>query len=544
MTRLYYNIFSISYDSLKIYNSIDDIEKWDEQRKNFNFQINDLIFKFISKKNKNNSSDDQFSLDYINFFLSHHVATRIKYFNNRASKFIFIFFSFISRYILTIRLFMSILKKYVFDYKLDNLTKLKDCTLCIGFPKHSFNYSNQYMETPNSFIEYCLTKNIFDEKENIVSIDEYVRKSYNWRNYKKSNHIDPLSFNRNIVQNSFSLLRLAIFFPLSFYYFFIFIKENKSLSISKFSYYLRNKLISKKYLSLYQRLSKMKISINNIIFLHTHYIYGSIFKGYYQDKIKTFTYSQNYHIPTSKINASWLSKDMNSINLKPEILVKELYTRLFSEFYMNPINFTFHGKFFSKIRGIINDKYKTNLINSRSEEEKNNFYLEENLYSNLGYEKIEILNLDSNKSILFCDNSIESKEHNITRDLFGDIIALEDFMYSFYYEIIYVAKSLNYNLYYKGKYWQDLDKVSVLEKASNSLNYQIHRIDPYSKVCISNDNKFDCILNYPFTSTYYTFNYMTNKNLFYVPTNYIKSFDNNTENLCLGKQQLTNYLKN
>tara|TARA_A100001011_G_C13998389_1_gene710269 strand:- start:117 stop:797 length:681 start_codon:yes stop_codon:yes gene_type:complete len=223
--------------------------------------------------------------------------------------------------------------------------------------------------------------------------------------------------------------------------------------------------------------------------------------------------------------------------------MEELNTRLFSEFYLNPINFSNHGKFFSKIRGVLNEKYHLKLIDSESSDEINNKYHCEKTYSNLGYENFEFLDLESTNNILFCDNSIESREDNISRDMFGDFIALEEFMYNFYKEIISVAKSLNYNLYYKGKYWQDQKKLSILDKASLALNYEVIKIDPYSKLIFSKNKKFDCIINYPFTSTYYTFGDLGEKNLFFIPTIYINSFNKNIRDICLGRNNLEKTLR-
>ena len=161
----------------------------------------------------------------------------------------------------------------------------------------------------------------------------------------------------------------------------------------------------------------------------------------------------------------------------------------------------------------------------------------------MGYENIEIIDLGEDRSILFCDNSIESKEKNISRDFFGDIIALEDFMYNFYKEIIYAAKTLNIKVYYKGKYWQNSEKQNIIWRVSKLYNYKINYVDPYSKLMTLNQKKFDCIINYPFTSTYYTFQNLGLRNLFFIPSSYSKIFDSTIKDICLGKDQLIKNLK-
>ena len=543
MFRLYYSIFSISYDSLRLYHSINEIDKWNHERILINSKINNIILSFLSKRTKRKKINDQFFLDYINFFLCHHISNRKKYYNEKVSKFTFIFLSFIDKYLISFRLILSSIKNYVLNYNLDNIAKISDCTVCIGFPEHAFSYSNEYNSNPSSFVEFSLNNNIFNEDENILSIEEYKRPSFK-HDRKRLNFLSPKSFKRNSIKKKLSFLKAISVLPALFYFYIISFKNNKTLSISVFSYFFRNEQISIRNIDLIRKLKTINISINNIIFLHTHYIYGKVFKGLDEKKIKTFHYSQNYQLPTSSIISDWLSQNLNSTTINVDSIVKELYIRLFSEYYLNPINFSYHGKFFSKIRSLLNEKFKINLIGLDSLEEKTNKYKEGNNYSNVGYENIETIDLKSSRTILFLDNSIESRDENISRNMFGDFIALEEFMFEFYKEIISVAKSLDYKLYYKGKYWQEKNSQSVLDKASMSLNYNIHKIDPYSKLALLNNKKFDCILNYPFTSTYFTFSNLGDRNLFFIPTNYVTSFDKNTKDICLGKNNLEKKLKN
>ena len=144
MLRLYYSIFSISYDSLKKYYSTYKIEEWDYERKKINKKINKKIFDFLSIRTNRRKTRDQFFLDYINYFVCQHISSRNKFYRYGISKLEFILYSFVQKYITTCRLLASTLKSFSITYELRYLMKIKDCTLCIGFPEHAFNYSKKH----------------------------------------------------------------------------------------------------------------------------------------------------------------------------------------------------------------------------------------------------------------------------------------------------------------------------------------------------------------------------------------------------------------
>ena len=381
---------------------------------------------------------------------------------------------------------LTSIKNHITNYDISKISKIESCTLCIGFPDHSFNYSQDYHINPNSFVEYSLFNKIYSQNEKIISLDEYTRPSKIKSIKNKIKFSKPLNFKRFKIKKKTNITNLLTLFPFIVHSLFDFFRSYKSFSILAFSYFLRNKTISEKYLRVYDRLIKKGVKVNNIILLHTHYIYGSVFSLFDRSKIKTFNYSQNYLIPTSNINNEWTLQNNNFNKIPTKKLLDELYLRLFSEYYINPINFSLHGKFFSSMRQKINKKYGTRFIDSNSIEETQNKHYHSNIFSNLGYENIEIIDLGEDRSILFCDNSIESKEKNISRDFFGDIIALEDFMYNFYKEIIYAAKTLNIKVYYKGKYWQNSEKQNIIWRVSKLYNYKINYVDPYSKLMTLN----------------------------------------------------------
>ena len=60
MIGFYNKIFNISLDAIKEYYLINNIEDWDNKRKRFNFEINDFVFNYSSRKLKSRKINDQF----------------------------------------------------------------------------------------------------------------------------------------------------------------------------------------------------------------------------------------------------------------------------------------------------------------------------------------------------------------------------------------------------------------------------------------------------------------------------------------------------
>lgn len=540
MINLFYKIFSLSFNSFGEYNnSINEILKWESNRRKITFSLNNIIFNFIKKKRKRRKSNDQFILDYINFFIHYHLSNRYKLLNKGVSKSKFVFSSFFKFYFFAFKTLLSSIKIYAFDFELNKIPNIKKCTICIGFPKHSFNYSKKYMSYPSSFIEYLMINDFINFKDNIISIDEYIRPSFETET-NKLNQKTPDNFDRNIISkkfNSLKFLKIIFFIP---YYYYYFVKTHQSLSFLLFSYFLRNEIFSKTFSKLFNNIKNKNIIIKNIFVLNQQNISGIIYNGEFNKIIRYFNYGQHYIIGTSSINSSFIGTNKN---LERSAVTEELQSRLFSEFHLNPINFSQFSKNFSKARDLINKYYGTNIIDSKSKIEKENKYFKENSHSNLGYEKIEILKFTSPKNILFCDNSIDSKELNFSRELLGDFLALKNFMYNFHREIVEVSKELKYDIYFKGKYKNNQLLNSLMDEISSEFKLKIHKINPYSKIIISENKKFNFNVNFPFTSTHLTLKKLSDKSLFYIPSNFVGGFDPKINDICLGKKSLNNLLK-
>jgi len=539
MIKLFNQIFMISFNSYTEYvSSINNINNWEIKRRNIYNSLNDLVFTFIKRKSLKTKINNQFLLDYINYFLYDHFSIRYKYLKNRRIKSKFIFWSFIQLYLSSLRTILISVKNNSFDFELGKISDIKDVNVCIGFPVHAFNYNIEYINNPGSFIEYLIVNNFIKENDKILSINEYIRPSFKLEK-KLKNQISPKNFKRILINRKFNFLRLLInLFSIPYLFFYFFIK-NKSFSFSFFSYFVRNYLLSQHFNFLIQKIQNRKITIKNIFVLNHQNISGLIYKKY-QKLIKFFNYSQHYTIATSSIN-SYLIGNNKGLDLSK--IISELHTRLFSEFHLNPINFSNYSKNFSKFRNLINQKYNIRTLDKNSKIEINNSYFKEKVFSNIGYENLEFIKFNSSKNIMFCDNTIESMELNFSRDIMGDIIALKEFIYHFHKEIYEVSKESNYNLYFKGKYMNNLVLNLMMEEISNSLNIKIYVINSYSKIILPNNQKFDLTIHLPFSSTYYTFNHLSKKSIYFIPTDYIEIFEQNINDICVGKENLKNLLK-
>ena len=124
----------------------------------------------------------------------------------------------------------------------------------------------------------------------------------------------------------------------------------------------------------------------------------------------------------------------------------------------------------------------------------------------------------------------------------GDILALKNFIYDFHKEIAGISKFHNYNLYFKGKYSNTKILSSMIDEISKSLNINIYIINPYSKILVSDNRKFDLAIHFPFTSTHYTFTHLANKSIYYIPNSYVENFDKNINDICLGEENLKKIL--
>jgi hypothetical protein len=538
MNSFFYNFFSISFDSYKSFiSSYNFIDKWEKKRRNTYFSINDLVFKSIYNKSLKSKDHDQFILDFINYFIHEHLSFRFTFLNSNYSKSKFIFMSFVNHYFFSIKTILISIKHNAFKFNLDKLSNINSINISIGFPNHSFNYSPENINNPSSFIEYLMVNKFITEEDNILSIDEYLRPK---SKLEKENNSDyPKSFRRITLKKTSNILKLIINFLILPYLFIVYISKFRVFSFSLFSFFIRDYFFSNQFNSIIEKIDKKQIKIKNIFVLNHLNKSGLNYRGKFQSLIKQFNYGQHYVIGTSSINSDLIGSN-NTLSLSQ--ILSELPTRLFSEFHLNPINFSSYSKNFSKFRTLINEKYNINTLDISSKIEIDNKYHQDNIFSNLGYEIIEHIKFKSSRNILFFDNTIETIKQNFSNHFLGDILALKNFIYDFHKEIAGISKFYNYNLYFKGKYTNTKILNSMIDEISKSLNINIYIINPYSKVLINDNRKFDLAIHFPFTSTHYTFTHLANKSIYYIPNSYVENFDKNINDICLGEENLKKIL--
>ena len=174
-------MFIISYESVFDYEkAINNINLWDKKVRDYNKRINLEIFDFLKKQKKRNQSIIHGA---INYYINFHINSR-NYFNCKQSswlKFIFrSYVNFLRSY--SIQLFEYFKNQIIiYDYKEEN----SNIVITFGFPEHSFNYLDNIVY-PNSFIEYLLTNKIINDEMNIISLNEYIRKSKEGKVIKNS----------------------------------------------------------------------------------------------------------------------------------------------------------------------------------------------------------------------------------------------------------------------------------------------------------------------------------------------------------------------
>ena len=88
-------IFSYSYEALKFSDNKFSFESYIENRKKYNFKLNDYVLANISKlKSNKNEKPDQLLIDVVNYFITCHLKERalIFRFSRKLNKSFFIFF--------------------------------------------------------------------------------------------------------------------------------------------------------------------------------------------------------------------------------------------------------------------------------------------------------------------------------------------------------------------------------------------------------------------------------------------------------------------
>ena len=254
--------------------------------------------------------------------------------------------------------------------------------------------------------------------------------------------------------------------------------------------------------------------------------YESLSK-YYQ-----YNYSRNNIYPSAQ--KTILNEINQSFNLTIDEILEDVELDNFTLSFKNSLGFANHSIFYSKLRNEINKSYKINLDN------KIDFPIIKESYSNLGYAFIENVNLRTEKiNVIVFDIPTESVQENISRrGIHGMYSVLKSFTEVYLNDILMVFDANNFEIFYKGKY-SDINKpTTLIEKISKNKQTKINIINEYSKIDFKNGQKFDFAISQPFTSSYFNFREITNNSLYYTPDKFLDFIPRDVEGTCYGINDL------
>lgn len=536
MIKIYLFLLNKSYAELKEKKDFSNIKKIILKHKKNNFKINYYVLNRLNISFNKNREHHQLILDSVVYYFNNHLKKRISIYKISYffGSYIFIFLSIIHIFSISIFSFLKGIILFALDYKLPKINS-KKIIINIGFPEHSFSYQKT-KNFPASLIEFLKSKNSYKtEKIEYLSLDEYVRPSHK---YQKNKNLSPENLNRlksNKKLNKFAIVKIPFrLFKASI----IFFKQYKLKNILLFSFYINQYSKWHTYERLLVKINQQNIKVHEIIMMHMHDI-GIIKYQNIKLNLSVFCYSQNFLIPPASNAMRGLIKSNNSLKIVD--ILSEINFFNFSDFYHNQINFDFRVNFFNKAKKILNEKLHSNLKLYNQNDHLNDSF------SNLGYEFLNKIKLQKNKfNILFCDVTIETEEHVLSRIINGDIISTKEFGFDFYEDLIKIISNCDCQFYYKPKY--SLNKSTnqnFLNFSYNSgfdIKKKITVLEPYDKI-ILDKQKFDLMINYPFTSTYYSFNSLSKHKIYYVPDRFKEEFKNISNDVVLGFSDLTNLIR-
>ena len=536
MLKIFYFLLNKSYEELKQINDKKSFKTILFNQKKNNFKINYYVLSSLNVSFNKSREHHQLILDSVIYYFNNHLKRRI--FIYKISYFFgayfFILLSIIHIFLTSIFYFFKGIIFFALDYKLPKINS-KKVIICIGFPEHSFTYQKK-KNIPASLIEFLNYRNPYKTRKiEYLSLDEYLRPSYNIKENKKQGAIN---INRIKSSKKFNVSGI-INLPLSLFKTTLnFFKNYQVNSFLFYSFYFNQYSKWHTYERFLTKIKEQNININETIMMVNHDI-GIIKYEKIKFNLSVFCYSQNYFTPPSLNVVRELMNPENGLKIVD--ILSEINIINFSNFYHNQINFDFPVKIFNQTKKIINKKLHLNLRLYNQ-----NKYLNDS-FSNLGYEFLNKIKLQKNKfNILFCDVSIETEENVLRRIINGDIISTKEFGFDFYEDLIKIISNCDCQFYYKPKY--SLNKSTnqnFLNFSYNSgfdIKKKITVLEPYDKI-ILDKQKFDLMINYPFTSTYYSFNSLSKHKIYYVPDRFKEGFKNISNDVVLGFSDLINLIR-
>eukprot|EP01137_Pigoraptor_chileana_P029812 Opistho-2@15510 len=525
MVRPLLKIYGYSYEAMCIYGRKDlGFGEWVSERKRINLGINTEVFTYIGKAFATGTAStaafsQQFCLDVFSGQLKKHFRHRYATYQTChkmpfLKKELFMWLSLWHAGTDVLKdLFVS-LRGFRCRFGIDYTGVSGKVAVCIGFPEHAFSYDPHEMKYPKSFVEYLISKkNLAGSGEQFLTIDEYQRpsKKHETAGNTEAEAFLPMEFAHTKLAAVTEIMGWGTAIRLFFRECSNYWQRTKKPGLFLLVAYIRQSLTARRYLSMLEALTSKNVSISRIYILAFHELgllkYGSA----YDKLIEVYSYSQNFFVPPSKeVSRNMLNQQTV---FEGDALLEECDLPVFSFYARNPIGFAFHSVLINCCKEYVNGRFGLRLPLA-------SYDISEAIPVNLGYETYCTLTLtDQEKAILVFDVPTESDNKDLGRSIIGDKTAKPDFLGSFFTDIVYLSRKYNCKIFLKPKYSLSSpelpeDYKSMIGSIQKELGPLFSLINPYSNIRIAG-NPVDLVINFPYTSTYYSMADICKKSVFF-----------------------------
>lgn len=553
LRELFVLLFRISFKALQRSSRQSmSFYEWSLEKSRLNYKINRAVFKYVAAEIESGRlSDDgvlnhQIALETISRIFSCHLKQRVLVMrilakNGIESRKWFVLLSFI--FITTSEFRKLLVTNFRLGRRFDwNLEELQDkVSIAVGFPSHAFainnktsTYGKEFRHIYSSFGEYLHESKETEGKLAVISCGEFIRNS------KKNEHENdekmprPYSMRRS---EAWVVFKYRIFFSdlfASIDWVFknrLSIQKSPVIFIEAYSQYLN----SIKWRRLFDQLRHAGTCINAIYTTMFSADLGDIrFDKLYNNKIKTYSYSENILIPPTGIAGI-----SNASTAMPMDYLREIPLQGFT-LTGNSIGCT--GAFELIIRA------KQALLPYISNENScvNTKFINTNPCV-LGYEQfIEDLNSYDGVSVAVFDVPPESREVQMKRSLVGDKTCDFEFVSSYLDEICQAVKGSNARIIFKPKYSlsnYDLSYKKYIEKMESILSDRFIFVSPYVDLVDVLKNSDTC-LSFPYTTTMTIADHFKIDSFYFIPSKFKSAFQSkgNDKKMIFGVEELANVL--
>jgi hypothetical protein len=554
MIRLLYSIYLHSYDALEEYGKNQGFENWALSRKKIIYSTNTLLFGWLQQHVSTGNAEEkafrqQFSIDVVNGVLKKHYRARqqlyrkinILPFGRRNA------FALAALLLSYWRAFtdigISLIRcRHVFLPDISTGTGVVN--VCIGFPEHAFSYQPNKKAYPKSFAEYLLIQGLHQENgQKLVSIDEYVRpsKKFETGSAAAAPADAPATLNRIRIQPQIQVSGWIS----GIQQFFRLLSAYKSrygfkgvLSLAEFA---GQSYTGERLKAVLEAIKKNGMQIRSVY--QMVYMETGLLK--YDKKtlplIQVFSYAQNAFMPPS---AAVMKNMFNKTGFfQAEEILEENDTHTFSFFYQGICGFTYHAFLINFFRQYVNSRFGLSLPVHTIQDAGT-------MPVNLGYESVYSMpeQLNPVKTILVFDVPLETPEAVLRNTIMGDRSAMQDFITAFHHDIAWAARQLGWQIYLKPKYslaspaLPDSYK-QLVQGLRDEPGNRFTVLDPYCTVQVS-EQPIDLMINFPFTSTFYSMADVCRRAVYYVPDGFTEGFSEGVEDkLIQGRSALLHSMK-